>query len=186
MSRIALAAAFLVCCGSAYAGEGEWTMDPAASRLEFTATFENSPAPGVFRKFNASVRFDPDRLPESRIDVIVVVPSADMKSDDINRAILGPEWFDVERFPSAEFQSTQVRSAGANAYIAAGTLKLKGISQPIEVPFSWKAEGDTATMQGELGIDRAGFKIGLGEWLSTKEIGADVRVKFLLQLRKSR
>jgi polyisoprenoid-binding protein YceI len=185
MNRIALAAALLIVGVGTSARAADWTMNPATSELGFSATFEGSPAPGVFRTFTAAVRFDPDRLAESRIDVTIAVPSADMSSDDINKAIRGPDWFDVDRFPTAEFHSTQVRGSGANAYVIVGTLTVKGIAKPIEVPFHWQGEGDTATMSGEVAIDRATFKIGLGEWQSTKVIGAEVKVRFLLHLRKS-
>ena len=108
-----------------------------------------------------------------------------MVSDDVNKAIRGPDWFDAERFPVAEFHSADVRSAGTNSYVAVGTLKVKDIVKPIEVPFGWKREGDTATINGEFTINRSAFRIGLGEWQSTKVIGADVKVKFLARLRKS-
>lgn len=185
MSRIGLAAALLMGCLSADVRALDWIMDPVGSELGFTATFENVPAPGLFRKFSAAVQFDPDRLAQSRIDVTVAVSSADMSSDDINTAIRGPEWFDVERFPVAEFHSTEVRAAGGNGYLAAGTLRIKDVTRPIAVPFNWKREADTASMNGELAIDRAAFRIGLGEWVSTKVIGPGVKVNFTLRLRKS-
>lgn len=185
MNGITLGAALFTACVGSSASALDWTVNPATSELGFSATFEGSPAPGVLRTFNAAVRFDPDRLADSRIDVTIAVPSADMRSDDINKAIRGPDWFDVARFPTAEFRSTQVRAAGANGYVIVGTLTVKGIAKPIEVPFHWQGEGDTATMNGEVAIDRATFKIGLGEWQSTKVIGAEVKVKFQLHLRRS-
>ncbi len=161
-----------------------WRMDPAGSELRFTASFERSPAPGLFRKFDVSVESFPANLARSRIDVVIAVPSADMNSDEINGAIRGPDWFDAGRFPVAEFHATDVRSAGKNRYLAVGTLKVKDIVRPIEVPFRWESHGDAATMDGELTIDRAAFAIGVGEWLSTKVIGADVHVHFVVRLHK--
>jgi polyisoprenoid-binding protein YceI len=184
MNRIAGAAALLIGCAAFNVHAADWTMNPAASELAFTATFEGSPAPGLFRKFDATVRFDPDRLAESRIDVSIAVPSADMSSDEINKAIAGPDWFDAKRFPVAEFHSAEVRSAGANRFVATGTLKVKGVARAIELPFSWQREGDTATLRGELTFDRGTFGIGLGEWASTAVIGAGVKVRFSVRLRR--
>ena len=101
-------------------------MDPAGSKLEFVATFEKTAAPGVFREFDARLRFDPEKPEGSRLDVTVKVTSADMSSADVNSAIRGPEWFDFGRFPQAEFHSTEIRRAEANRYLARGTLSLKG------------------------------------------------------------
>ena len=185
MNKIWIAVVLSIGGVSASVHAANWTMNPATSELGFTATVENSQASGVFRKFNASVEFDPDRPAESRIDVTVAVSSADMISDDVNKAIRGPDWFDAERFPVAEFHSTDVRAAGSNGYVVVGTLKIKDIAKPIEVPLSWKREGDAAIVNGEFTIDRAAFKIGLGEWTSTKVVEAAVKVKFTVRLRKS-
>lgn len=163
----------------------DWRMDPATSRLEFIATYEKTAAPGVFKEFDTRMHFDPDRLGESQLEVTIAATSADMRSADINKAIREPEWFDVAHFPQVEFHATDVRRLGVNRYVAAGMLRLKGIQQPVEVPFAWTDAADGATMEGELTIKRALFGIGVGEWASTSVIGADVTVKFRVRLRKN-
>jgi len=159
-------------------------MDRAASRLEFIASFEKTAAPGVFAAFDTRVRFDADKLSESRIDVTIAVTSANMMSADVNKAIRGAEWFDFQRFPQAEFHATDIRRTEANRYVARGTLSLKGVSQPVEVPFRWTESANGATMDGEVTVKRTQFGIGIGEWAATNVIGADVRVKFNVGLRK--
>lgn len=162
----------------------EWKMDPAASRLEFAATFEKTPAPGVFRKFDTRMSFEPGK-PGGTLDVSIDVSSADMTNGDVNKAIAGPEWFDFARFPRAEFHSTDIRGAGGNRYVARGTLSLKGGRQPVEVPFTWSPSADGgAGMDGEFTVKRGAFSIGTGEWAPTDVIGADVKVKFHVRLRK--
>ena len=69
--------------------------------------------------------------------------------------------------------------------MARGTLLLKGVKQPVEVPFSWTASADGAVMEGELTVKRGAFGIGTGEWAETNVIGADVKVKFKVKLRKA-
>lgn len=186
--RIVMAA--LCCAGFAQAGAAaDWRTDAAASRLEFVATFERAPVPGVFREFDARIRFDPADLAGSRIEVGIAVTSADMGNSDVNQAIRGPEWFDFARFPRASFRAAELRAAPAGAggpsYIARGTLELKGVQRVVEVPFTWQEGGEAATMDGELTLQRGTFGIGQGEWARTDAIGADVRVKFRLHLRKA-
>ena len=163
----------------------DWKMDPGGSRLEFIVTFEKTPAPGVFKDFDTRLTFDPDKLAASRLDVMVKVTSADMNSADVNNGFRGPEWFDFARFPQAEFHSTDIRRGEGNRYVARGTLNLKGVQQAVEVPFAWSATADAATMEGELTLKRGTFGIGTGEWAATNVIGADVRVKFRVRLRKA-
>jgi polyisoprenoid-binding protein YceI len=179
-----------LCClllaGAPRAGEAaEWRMDPAGSKLEFTATFEKTPAPGVFKEFDTRLRFDPEQPAGGSLDVTVKVTSADMNIPDANKEIRGKEWFDYAGFPQAEFRSTDLRRAQGNRYVARGTLSLKGVKQAVEVPFTWTADANRASMEGELTLKRGTFGIGTGEWAATNVIGADVKVKFTVKLRKT-
>ena len=173
-------------CGLLFAGPAlaaDWKMDPAGSKLEFIATFEKTPVPGVFKEFDARVRFDPDKPAGGSLDVTIKVTSADMNIPDVNKEIRGKDWFDYAAFPQAEFHSADLRRDGER-YVARGTLTLKGVKQPVEVPFTWTA-GDGAVMEGELTVKRGAFGIGLGEWAAADVIGADVKVKFKVKLRKA-
>jgi polyisoprenoid-binding protein YceI len=163
----------------------DWKMDPPASRLEFVASFEKTAAPGVFKDFDARIRFDAGKPEGGQIDVTIRTASADMSSADINKAIGGPEWFDFSRYPQAVFHAADIRRVGGNRFVARGTLTLKGVQQPAEVPFVWTDAADAATMEGELTLQRAIFGIGTGEWTATNVIGADVKVRFRLRLRKA-
>jgi polyisoprenoid-binding protein YceI len=163
----------------------DWKMDAAASRLEFAATFEKTPAPGVFRQFDVKLSLDPEKADVGRLDVTIHVTSADMTNADINKAIAGSEWFDFARYPQAEFHATDIRRTEANGFLARGTLALKGVQQPVEVPFSWSESGDGATMEGRFVVRRGPFGIGTGEWVATNVIGPDVTVTFRVRLRKA-
>jgi len=179
-----LAAAVLQVAAACPAKAADWKIDAGASRLEFAATFEKSIAPGVFRKFDTRMRFDADKPAESRLDVAIDVKSADMNSAQVNKAIAGVEWFDIARFPQAAFHARDIHRIGASRYLARGVLSLKGVQQPVKVPFTWAEAGDTARMEGELTLKRGDFGIGTGEWANTTVIGADVKIKFRVRLRK--
>ena len=94
------------------------------------------------------LRFDAEQPAAGSLEVTIDVTSADMKVADVNKAIAGAEWFDVARFPQARFQATDIRRVDAGRYLARGTLALKGVQQPVEVPFSWTRSADTARMEG--------------------------------------
>ena len=163
----------------------DWKMDATGSRLEFSATFEKTPAPGIFKEFDARLRFDPDKPAGGSLDVTIKITSADMNIPDVNKEIRGKDWFDYAGFPQAEFRSTDLRRAQGNRYVARGTLSLKGAKQAVEVPFTWTGDAERATMEGELTLKRGAFGIGTGEWAATNVIGADVKVKFTVKLRKA-
>jgi polyisoprenoid-binding protein YceI len=178
-----IAFSFLVGSGPAHAAD--WRMDPAESKVEYVATFQKTRASGTFKEFDTRVRFDASRLADSLVDVSIVTASADMIDPDVNKTIRGPDWFDSTRFPRAVFHASDIRLVEGSRYVARGTLTVKGIEQPVEIPFVWTSEADHATIIGELTLKRAAFRIGLGEWTSTEVVGPDVTVKFNVRLRRS-
>lgn len=188
MIRLVCLTLLFVCAVPQPSRAADWKMDPVGSRLEFAATFEKTPAPGSFKEFDVRLNFDPENPASSRLDVTIRVASADMMSADINKAIAGVEWFDFARHQQAEFHATDIRGLQANPqsgrYLARGMLALKDVQQPVEVPFTWKASAEAATMEGEFTVKRGPFGIGTGEWSATNVIGPDVTVKFRVRLRK--
>jgi len=170
---------------AASAHAADWKSVPAGSKLEIVASFEKTPVPGEFKKFDAALKgFDPAKPAGGSLEVVIDVTSADLGVADVNREIRGKDWFDMAAHPKAEFRSTEVRRYGSR-YVARGTLALKGAQQPVEVPFTWTPSGDGATMEGEFTVKRGAFGIGTGEWAATDTIGADVKVRFKVRMAKA-
>jgi polyisoprenoid-binding protein YceI len=182
---IAVLATTLLVAAAASAEAADWKMDAATSHLEFAAAFERTVALGVFREFDARMHFDVLKPAEARLDVAIIMKSANMNSADMNKAIGGAEWFDLARFPQADFHAAEISRTDAGRYLARGTLRVKGVQQPVEVPFSRSEGSDAARLEGEFIVKRSVFGIGTGEWAATNVIGADVKVKFSVRMRKS-
>ncbi len=153
-------------------------MDTESSRLEFVASYTGSDMPGTFRQFDVALRFDPADPAAGRLSVSVDVTSADMGDADMNEAVTGEIWFDVARFATARFDSTEIARRESGGFEAAGTLELKGVSRPVSVPFTWQQDGARGSMRGELVLQRLDFGIGSGSWTATDEVAGEVRVRF--------
>lgn len=176
--------ALVLILSAGVAGGADWVMEKG-SRLEFTASYEGEPVPGVFREFDMRLQFEPDQPARGRLQVTVALASAETESADVNAAIRATEWFDVARFPRAEFTSSEIRATGPKRYLARGILRLKDVRQEVAVPFAWEGTSDSATMEGELPLKRTAFGIGMGEWASGDPIGLDVKVKFKVKLHRT-
>lgn len=182
-ARFLVVAAILVASASVHAAD--WRMDPAASRLTFQAFYQGQAAPGSFKQFDTRLSFDPARPADGKLDVTVKLTSVDMGSTEINEAIREPDWFDLKRYPDAEFSSNTISQNGPGKYIARGVLRIKGTQQQVAVPFNWEASGKTATMTGDMTLKRTAFGIGTGEWASGDMIGLDVKVSFNVRLQRA-
>jgi polyisoprenoid-binding protein YceI len=165
----------------------EWKMDPAGSKLEFIPTYEGEKAPGVFKEFDTQLTLDPKKPAGNKLDVTIKIASADMNNSDMNEAIKDPEWFDVKKFPQAEFHATDIKpGSAAGSYVARGKLTIKGTQKEVSVPFKLTESGATGAMEGELTLDRMQFNVGSGDWAKGDTIGLNVTVKFKVSLRKAK
>jgi cytochrome b561 len=143
------------------AGEGwSWNIDPAASKITFAGTQYGMPFEGAFNAWTAEILFDPSDLGSARVRVAVDTTSAKTGDATVDGSLASQSWLDSGAHPEATFESTSFKSTGADAYEATGTLTLKGVSQPLTLPFTLSLEGDTARAEGSVTVDRRAFQIG--------------------------
>jgi polyisoprenoid-binding protein YceI len=156
----------------------KWQSDSAGSKLLFAASFQGLPINGAFNQFTVDYITDDNSQPQS-LEVTVSIASADMGNDEINQAILTADWFNPGDYQQGIFSSASFKKLAVNQFVATGTLQLKGVEKTIAVPFNWRAiDQSTATLSGELVLERDDFAIGIGEWASGDRIGLAVRVWF--------
>jgi polyisoprenoid-binding protein YceI len=157
-------------------------MVPDSSNLSFAATWEDSTFTGRFVHFDADIIFDPNVLPDGRFDVRVDVTSAVTGSRDRDEGMADPDWFDFQRYSEAKYLAKGFESLGDDRYLASGVLKLKGVSRPVPVNFSWEVTPTGALLQGSALVNRLDFGIGEGDWATGDIIGLVVNVTFSLEL----
>ena len=173
-----------------------WTTDPAKSSIAFTGRQMGVPSTGRFKTFTANVKFDPDDLSSSMVDVAVDAASADTDNPDIDKELKQPKWFDVARFPTVRFVTTAIRSkpgAGNRDYEAVAKLTIRDITEEVVLPFKLEigadpsdAGGLLARVSGELTISRTKFGIGRDEWRDTKIVGDEVAIRIDLLARRKK
>jgi polyisoprenoid-binding protein YceI len=174
----------MICLAALPAVADDWTLQDG-STFTFEASFESEPIEGSFTDFDVALDFDPEQAGENSLQVTVDLGGADMGDPDMNDAIAAPEWFDVDGFPQARFESSDIVEIAPGSFIAHGALALKGVRGDIDVPFTWSGSDETATMHGEVGLNRSDFAIGTGEWASGEQIGHDVLLRFDLQFERA-
>src|SRR3990167_7738614 len=133
-------------------------------------------------QFSAQVAFDPAKLATSKIAFTVDTGSATLGSRETDAELPKPTWFNVPKFPQAQFESTAIKALGGGKFEVAGKLTIKGTAQNVVVPVALTQSGPTTTATGTLPIKRLAFKIGENEWANTSMVADDVAVKFKLAL----
>jgi polyisoprenoid-binding protein YceI len=159
----------------------DYTVQPAASTLGFSDTFQGETFNGHFGQWTAAISYDAANLAASKFDVEVTLASVKTGDHDRDGALPGADFFDVAKFPKARFVTTGFRRSGAQV-IADGKLTLRGVTKPVSLDVTFKPQGSGATLDVAGTVKRLDFGVGGGDYADTSVIGADVKVTAHLQL----
>lgn len=141
------------------AGAGDWRV------LEGAVTFDirqmGATVQGNLPAFAAEIRFDPALRDGPAGDVRVNFDMGRARVGAVSDQAQGPDYFDTASHPEAVFAAT-IRAEG-EAWLAEGTLTLRGVAVPVALPFTLALEGSRATMQGAVQLDRRAFGMVAGD-----------------------
>lgn len=177
MTRLGLLMAFAAIAVATAAAARPYAVDPGASKLGFTGTFDGRPFTGAFQKWDAQINFDPARLDQSKATVVIQTGSVRTGTAEYDKTIGEPPWFNARQFPTARFVASAFRKTGANAYEARGELTIRNVTRPAALPFTLQQEGPRTRMRGELTLDRTLFGIGAGEFSGDRPLAKAVKVQ---------
>ena len=179
LAAVALAVPGVAVSGAADASAATapaWTVNKAASRIQFQSSQAGSPFTGAFGRWNADIRFDPKNLAGSSVTVHVDMANAHTGASDKDQALPGADWFATARYAEATFAAKSFKDLGGGRYQAAGTLTMRGVTRPLALVFKLAITGDQARMHGQTTIDRHVFGVGQGQFASADTVPFGVQV----------
>ena len=161
-----------------------WSLDKEASKIEYAYNWSGVEAGGDFGDFDAEIEFAKNDLANSKVRVVIDMASVSAAYSQVPAELIKPDWFDVAQFPEAVFESTSFEALPDGAFVAAGTLTMKGVSQPSTLTFRFDSYGPVpgtpnavqAVMTGETTISRTAYKVGQGSWAATDTLADEVTV----------
>ena len=185
MRTIALAlGAALAIAGPAKAAH--WNVDTSKSKLGFTVTWNKEPFTAVFKSWKADIEFDPADLGHARVSATIDTGSETSDDSETDDGVRGAVGFASSQFPTAKFEATKFTHGAGNAYSAAGTLTIKGLSKPVTLDFNLNIAGDTAVVVGKARVIRTDFGLGTtSEWAGDTPVAHDVMVTLNLRATKA-
>ena len=152
------------------------------SAIRFVTKQMNVPVEGRFKRFDATVAFDPRKPEATKAEFEVDLASIDLGNAEGEAEAKKKGWLDVQGFPRARFVATSVKALGGNRYEAAGTLGIKGASQNVVAPFTLTEAGGVRLVEGQFPLKRLQYRIGEGAWSDTDTVADEVLVKFKFAL----
>ena len=174
---------------------GEYKLDPTHASLLFRVDhlgFSNYTA--RFRKFDATLQFDPANLAASTL--FVNIDPRSLETDypepekiDFNAKLLGEEWLNVAQFPELTYRSTSVEVTGPRTMKITGDLTLHGVTKPVslEATFNGGWAGHPFDPNARIGfsargeLKRSDFGVSYGIPEPGSNMGVSDRVEIIVE-----
>lgn len=138
-----------------------WVILASESLVSFIAQQSGTAINGSFGSFSGVVTFDPENPEAGNGEIIIDLASAKTGSVERDQQLGETAWFDIEMHPIALYTIERFEKMDdADLYRAVGFLELKGVTTPLNLPFSLKISGDRALAQGAFVLNRLDYNIG--------------------------
>ena len=133
-----------------------WNIDAAHSQLGFAVRHMMiSTVRGKFAKLDADVQVELANLSQARVTARIDAASVDTGDEKRDGHLRSADFFDVEKYPTIEFKSTQVSQQGANLTVH-GLLKIKDQEHPITLQGEMVGPGKDPWGNSKLGFSLSG------------------------------
>lgn len=147
----------VVIAGLAFAPN--WNVDTTKAKVEFSIKGPFGTVHGNFSGLKADIKFD-EKAPgnssiSATVDTKTISTGIGMRNHDLKKE----EWFDADKYSTIEYHAKKVEKNGSG-YKAIGELTMKGVTKPIEIPFTFTRSGSTGVFKGQFKVNREDFKVG--------------------------
>jgi polyisoprenoid-binding protein YceI len=133
---------------------GTWNADPIHSSVEFSIKHMMiATVRGRLKEFEGTITAAED-INDSKATCVVKMASVDTNEPTRDEHLRSPDFFDVEHFPEARFESKRIIPQGGSKFRMVGDVTLKDVTR--EVEFDATIEGFERDPWGN---DRVGMSI---------------------------
>ena len=151
-----------------------WT--PTAARTAFTAKMFGIRVVGTFKGFKGNINFDPSNPAQSSISGSVDAATVDTDNSMRDGHLREKEdFFQAEKYPKITLKSTKIEKSGSG-YVGTFDLTLKNVTKSLKIPFTFKENGTTATLEGSTELDRTDWKFGGNTLGMSDDVTLDLKV----------
>ena len=133
---------------------GTYTLDPAHTRIGFVARHAMvTKVRGAFNEFDGTATLDGANPANSSAQVTISTASIDTRNAQRDGHLRSNDFLAMDEYPQITFVSTGARQVDDSTFELTGDLTIKGVTNPITIPFSF--EGAAKDPFGNL---RVGFE----------------------------
>lgn len=167
-----------------------WELDKSHSSIQFSIKHFFTSVNGRFEDYKTDIKFDPNDLQNSSIDVEIPVNSVNTQNEKRDNHLRSEDFFNTKQWSDIRFSSSDIRKTGDNQFVASGELTIRDVTKNIELPFTLLGVMDHPMMEdtkvaginASTSINRTDFGVGVGDWAATMVVGDEVVIDLNLEL----
>lgn len=130
MNRLLTLLSLLAVASAANAAD-TWTIDTRHTSVNFSVRNFFSQVPGSFKVASGQIIFDSTNPSANSVEAVISVGTVNTQEPDRDKHLTNPDFFLVEKFPTASFKSTKWEAAGENKFKVMGDLTIKDITKSV-------------------------------------------------------
>src|SRR5437870_4057152 len=138
---------------------GAVTLTPQNTKIQFICAHVGAkpePRKGGFGKFSGKALLDAKSLKSVSLEIDTT--SLFTEFDMLTTHLKSPDFFEVRRFPTAKFESTNIEPAAGTSQIT-GKLTLHGVTRELRIPAKVEVSDAGLILSSEFTINRLDFGI---------------------------
>src|SRR6266700_8302674 len=143
-----------------------WEIDPTHSHVSFTVrVMAISTTRGRFTKLSGRLHIDEQNPANSWVDAQVEATSIDTRNKLRYAHLRSAAFFDVKKYSTITFTSTNVEHVGGQNYQVTGNLTLHGVTRPVTFDVTYRGENSMMGMRTGLTAKATIYRrdFGLGQ-----------------------
>jgi polyisoprenoid-binding protein YceI len=126
---------------SSWAYASTWEIDPVHSSATFSIRHMTvSNVRGEFGKVTGTVDWNDADVTKSTVQATIDVSTLNTREPKRDGHLKSPDFFDVEKYPTITFKSTQVKKVGPNHVKVIGDLTMHGVTKPVTLDATYTGE----------------------------------------------
>lgn len=143
------------------AGVETIALDPANTQITFVGEKVIGRHDGRFDQHSGTLHLDPAAPEKSHLVIQIDTASVWTDEEKLTAHLKTPDFFAVEQFPQASFESTAIEPAAGPdvTHHVKGNLTLRGVTREVTIPLRVQLTADRVQADGTFTIDRQDFDI---------------------------
>ena len=132
---------------------------------------------GSISGVQANILFDPNKPESGSIEATADATSINTDNDMRDEHLKSDAYFDVTKYPRITIKSISLKHKSGNNYTGQFNVTIKDKTLPLEIPFTYIENNNTASFKGTLKLKRTAFGVGSNSMVMSDDVTIMIAVE---------